>query len=190
MPRMTVLLTAIMGPIGLFTGCFLELAPGFTALTAFSAMSTTALILITVTLDRCRNAGRSASTTSRETRRGMGEATWAMLAMKRRLNTRSPDIGVLRMAGDTTRARSGLNQRRDKARAVLSRFDFLARFGLVPDEGRYQQVHRSSALRLTRLANIDARAKPVIAPKNAAVSMTLGEEGPVPISKRAKRKEM
>ena len=41
----------------------------------FSAMSTTALILITVTLDRCRSAGRSASTTSRQTRRGMVAAT-------------------------------------------------------------------------------------------------------------------
>jgi hypothetical protein len=30
-----------MDPIGLFTGCFLELAPGFMALAAFSAMSTT-----------------------------------------------------------------------------------------------------------------------------------------------------
>src|ERR1700733_5504187 len=75
MPHMIVLLTAIMGPIGLFKGCFLELAPGFTALTAFSAMSTTGLILITVTRGRCRSAGRSASTTSRQTRRGMGEAT-------------------------------------------------------------------------------------------------------------------
>jgi hypothetical protein len=75
MPHMIVLLTAIMGPIGLLAGCFLELAPGFTALTGFSAMSTTDLILITVTLDRCRSAGLSASTTSRQTRHGMGEAT-------------------------------------------------------------------------------------------------------------------
>src|ERR1700722_1022501 len=75
MPRMTVLPTATMGPIGLFAGCFLEPAPGFTALTAFSAMSTTAMILITVTLDRCRSGERSASTTSGETRRGMDEAT-------------------------------------------------------------------------------------------------------------------
>ena len=62
MPHMTVLRTATRDPIGLFTGCFLELAPGFMALAAFSAMSTTALTLITVTLDRWRSAGRSAST--------------------------------------------------------------------------------------------------------------------------------
>ena len=75
MPHMTVLLTATTGLIGLLAGCLLELAPGFTALGAFSGMSTIAMILITVTLDRCRSAGRSASTTSTETRRGMGEAT-------------------------------------------------------------------------------------------------------------------
>jgi hypothetical protein len=38
-------------------------------------MSTTAMILITVTLDLCRSGERSASTTSGETRRGMDEAT-------------------------------------------------------------------------------------------------------------------
>jgi len=50
-------------------------ARGFTAVAAFTDMSITGLILITVTLDRCRSAGRSASTTSRETKREMGEAT-------------------------------------------------------------------------------------------------------------------
>ncbi len=75
MLRMTVLPMATTGLIGLWVGCFLELAPGFTALTAFSDMSTTALIPITVTLDRCRGAERSASTTSKEMRREMDEGT-------------------------------------------------------------------------------------------------------------------
>ena len=75
MPHRTVLLTATTGLIGLSAGCFLARVRGFTALTAFTDMSITGLILITVTLDRCRSAGRSASTTSRQTRREMGEAT-------------------------------------------------------------------------------------------------------------------
>jgi len=75
MPHMTVLLTATTGLIGLLAEYLLEQARGFTAIAAFTAMSTTALILITVTLDRCRSAGRSASTTSKQTRREMGEAT-------------------------------------------------------------------------------------------------------------------
>jgi hypothetical protein len=75
MLHMTVLLTATTGLIGLLAGCLLEQAHGFTAVAAFTDMSITGLILITVTLDRCRIAGRSASTTSRQTRREMGEAT-------------------------------------------------------------------------------------------------------------------
>jgi hypothetical protein len=75
MPRMTVLPSAITGLIGLLAGCFLEQARGFTALTAFTDMSITGLILITGTLDRCRSAGRSASITSGEMRREMGEVT-------------------------------------------------------------------------------------------------------------------
>ncbi len=74
MPHITVLLTATTGLIGLLAGCFLEQVRGFTALAAFTDMSITGSILITVTLDRCRSAGRSASTTSRQTRREMGEA--------------------------------------------------------------------------------------------------------------------
>src|SRR5579863_423983 len=106
-PRMTVLRTDTMGPTGLLAGYLLERVPGFTAVTAFTAMSTIALILITVTLDRCRSAGRSASTTSREMRRGMGEATWATPAMKRGVNTRCRDIEVVGTAGmvGTGRAR-------------------------------------------------------------------------------------
>jgi hypothetical protein len=83
------------------------------AVGAFTDMSTTGLILITVTLGHCRSVGRSASTTSRQTRREMGEATSVTLAMKGRLSTRSPDIGevamLLAMATATTRAPSGLN---------------------------------------------------------------------------------
>ena len=75
MPHMTVLLTATTGLIGLLAACFLEQVRGFTALTAFTDMSITGLILITATLDRFRSAGRNASTTSRLTRREMGEAT-------------------------------------------------------------------------------------------------------------------
>jgi len=97
---MTVLLTATTGLIGLWAGCFLERARGFTALTVFTDMSITGLILITVTLGRCRSAVRSASTTSREMRREMGEATWAKLAMMRGASTRSPDIGVVAMLAD------------------------------------------------------------------------------------------
>jgi hypothetical protein len=48
------------------------------------------------------------------------------LAMKARANTRCPDIGAVRMAGGTARARAiRLNERRDKARGVLSRFTAL-----------------------------------------------------------------
>ena len=75
MPHMTVLLTATSGLIGLLAGCLLEQAPGFMAVAAFTDMSTTGLILITVTLDHYRSAERRASTTSRQTRREMGEAT-------------------------------------------------------------------------------------------------------------------
>jgi len=75
MLRMTVLLMATTGPIGLLAGCFLEQALGFTALTAFMGMSITGSTLITVTTDRCLVAGQSASTISREMKREMGEAT-------------------------------------------------------------------------------------------------------------------
>jgi hypothetical protein len=88
----------------------------------FTAMSTTAMILITVTLDRCRSADRSALITSTETRRAMGGATWATLAMTGRVNMRFPDIGVVGMqvdmAAGTARARCGLNEGRDKARVA------------------------------------------------------------------------
>ncbi len=108
MPHMTVLLTATTGLIGLLAGCFLEQVRGFTALTAFTDMSITGLILITGTLDRCRSAGRSASTTSRPMRRGTGKVTLGMLPMKETLNTPSPDIRVVAMlvdmAAGTTRA--------------------------------------------------------------------------------------
>jgi CHASE2 domain-containing sensor protein len=75
MPRMTALHTATTGPIGLLVGCFLALAHGSMVLTAFTAMSTTALILIMAIAGRCRGAEPSALTTSRGTRRGTGEAT-------------------------------------------------------------------------------------------------------------------
>ena len=67
MRHMTVLLTVIMGPIGLLAECLLEPVLGFTDRTAFSVMSTTDLTLITVTLGHYRSAGPSVSTTSRET---------------------------------------------------------------------------------------------------------------------------
>ncbi len=75
MPRMTVPLTVITGPIGLWAGYLLEQARGFTVRAAFSDMSTTGLILVTVIADRCRGAGPSASTTFKEMRREMGAAT-------------------------------------------------------------------------------------------------------------------
>jgi len=75
MPRTIALLTATTGLIGLWVGYFLELVPGFTDLTDFSDTSTTALILIMVTLDRCRSAGRSDSITFKAMRREMGEGT-------------------------------------------------------------------------------------------------------------------
>ncbi len=110
---MTAPLTATTARIGLLAGFFLELARGFTALTTFTDMSITGMILITVTLDQCRSAGRSASTTSGETKRGMGEAMWATPAMKREVNTPSQDIAVVAMravgmAAGTTRAQAGL----------------------------------------------------------------------------------
>src|ERR1019366_6779027 len=52
MPPMTVLLTDTTDLIGLRAGYFLEQARGFTAVTAFTDMSITGLILITVMLDR------------------------------------------------------------------------------------------------------------------------------------------
>jgi hypothetical protein len=78
-------------------------------------MSTTALIRITVTLDHCRIAGRSASTTSTPTRREMDEETLATLAMTGRLSTRSRDIEVagipVGMAAGVARERSDLGGR-------------------------------------------------------------------------------
>ena len=105
---MTVLLTDTTGLTGLLAGCFLEQARGFTAPTASTDMWITGLIRITATLDRCRSAGRSASTTSMEMRREMGAATWATPTMKAGLSTRSPDITAVAMlvdmAAGTTRA--------------------------------------------------------------------------------------
>src|SRR6202451_4819141 len=115
MPHTTVLLTVTTGPTGWLAGCFLALAPGFTALTAFTDMSTTALIRIPVTLDQCRIAGRSASTTSTPTRREMDEETLATLAMTGRLSTRSRDIEVagipVGMAAGGARERADLGGR-------------------------------------------------------------------------------
>lgn len=126
MPRTTVLLTVTTDLIGLLAGYLSGQVHGFTALAAFTDMSITGLILITVRLDRYPSAGRSVSTTSTQTKRGMGEATLAPLLTKGRLSTRSPDIGVVAMLVDTaagiTRAQSGRSERRDKAsRYVLSR---------------------------------------------------------------------
>ena len=75
MHPMTVLLTATTDLIGLLVGYFLEQARGSTVLTAFTDMSITGSILITAITDRCRVAGQSASTISREMRREMGAAT-------------------------------------------------------------------------------------------------------------------
>ncbi len=109
MPHMTALLTDTTGQIGLWAACFLEQARGFTAHTAFTDMWITGLIHITVMVDRCRSAGRSGSTTSTETRREMGEATWAMPPMKAGVSAPSPVIMVVDMrvdmAAGTTRAK-------------------------------------------------------------------------------------
>ena len=86
--------------------------PGFTVLTAFTATSTTVSIRATVTMDRCRRAERSASTTSRQMRRGMGEATQALPATMEAVNTPFPDIAAVvamaevAMAEDATKAQS------------------------------------------------------------------------------------
>ena len=72
---MTVLPTVTMGPIGLLEECLLGLVPGFMVLTAFTATSTTAMILITVMLDRFRAAESSRLTTSTQTRDAMGKVT-------------------------------------------------------------------------------------------------------------------
>ena len=111
---MTALLTGTTDRIGLWAAFFLEQVRGFTGIADFTVMSITGMTLITVTLDQCPSAGRSASTTSRETRRGTGEAMWATLAMKRGVNTPSQDIAVVAMrvvgmaAAATTKAQAGL----------------------------------------------------------------------------------
>jgi hypothetical protein len=64
-----------MGPIGLQEGYLLGLAPGFMVLMAFMAMSTTATILITVMVDRCRGVGSRRLTTSTQMKRAMGKGT-------------------------------------------------------------------------------------------------------------------
>jgi hypothetical protein len=154
MPHTTVLHTATMGPIGLFAGCFLELAPGFTALTAFTVMSTTAMILITVTLARSPSAVRSASTTSREMRRGMGEAMSATLATKRGVNMPSPDIEVVGTAAGTTRARTELTrnasegrEREKRRRASPPSFRFLReKWGPFASVHSHGQMYPTSPL--------------------------------------------
>jgi hypothetical protein len=95
-----------MGLIGLLAECFSEQVPGFAALTSFSATSTTAMILATVTLDRFRNMARSVSTTSTQMRREMDKAMQATVAMTGTPNMPCPDIEVARMARGATRTLS------------------------------------------------------------------------------------
>ena len=68
-----------------------------------------------------------------------------MLAIKRRLNTPSPDIGAvraaLRGAGGAARAQSGLNERRDNAHGVLSRLDCTPQLLGLAFSGRLTQRH-------------------------------------------------
>jgi hypothetical protein len=115
MPPTTVLPTAITGPIGFSAVYSLEQVRGSTVLTVSTDMSITALILTTVTTDRYRRAGQHVSTTSRQTRRGMGVATLAPLPIRGKLSTRSPDIAAMADPEGTTRAqwfvRSGWNDR-------------------------------------------------------------------------------
>ena len=64
-----------MAPIGSLVGSLSEPDRGFTDIRVFTVMSTTATILITGTMDHCRNMVQRRSTTSAETRPGMGAAT-------------------------------------------------------------------------------------------------------------------
>jgi hypothetical protein len=93
-----------MGRIGSLAGYSLELAPGSTVITAFMATLTTAMILITDTLDRSRSAGRSSSTTSRQTRRGTGKATQATRPIMGVANMPSPDTMAAAAAAVTTKS--------------------------------------------------------------------------------------
>jgi hypothetical protein len=94
-----------MGPIGLWAECSWEQDRGFTGLAAFTATSTTALILVMDTAVHCRDAGTSSSITFTQTRRGMGAAMSALPAMMAAVNTRYRVIGVETMVGDATKVR-------------------------------------------------------------------------------------
>jgi hypothetical protein len=78
---------ATMGLIGLPAGCSSGPAPGTTALTDFTDMSTTVTILVTVTTDPFHQRARSRSTISTRTRRLMSMATAAIQAMTEAANT-------------------------------------------------------------------------------------------------------
>ena len=85
--RMTVHRMATMVRIGSLEGYSSGLAPGSTDLMGFMAMSTSATILATATMDRCQNAGNTRSTASRRTRRTMSMATRVLLHMTGPANT-------------------------------------------------------------------------------------------------------
>jgi len=76
-----------MDRIGSMADFLSELAPGFTAVTAFTATLTIAMILVAVTMDLCQSVANGRSITSMRTRRETGRVTSGMLAMTEPVNT-------------------------------------------------------------------------------------------------------
>jgi hypothetical protein len=91
MLRMIALRTATMGRIGLMEASLSGLARGSMEGVGSTGMWTTGLTLGMATMDRCRDAGRSSSTTSRAMRLAMGMGTWVMRAMMLGANMRCRD---------------------------------------------------------------------------------------------------
>jgi hypothetical protein len=75
-------------------------------------MSITAMILVTVTMDRCRGMEKSRSTTFTGTRPGTGAAMWATPVTMLDVNTPCQAIGGAVTKADTDRAR--LEERDEK----------------------------------------------------------------------------
>src|ERR1700679_2991858 len=88
---MTALRMATMGRIGSMEASLSALARGSMEGVGSMGMWTTGMILTMATVDRCRDAGRSSSTTSRAMRLAMGAGTWVMRTMMPVENMRCRD---------------------------------------------------------------------------------------------------
>src|SRR5665213_2722328 len=110
MLRMIVRPTATMGPTGIGVECSLGLPRGSTARTASTAMSITAMTLITATVVPSLITVTGRLNTSAAMRRGMDEATQATRAMMRAMNVTFPDIVAAAMATTMTMANTAKEQ--------------------------------------------------------------------------------